>query len=112
MPGPGGEQGTPNGVVFSGSINFAITQIDSRLEDRQSLYQDVLREEPPEAVLRPTSKLPPLPARLARRGESEWGLRVEFLARMMFSALVDAELSAGAWRPRTGTHRAAVSRAS
>jgi CRISPR-associated endonuclease/helicase Cas3 len=73
------------------SLPDGMAEIDSRLEDKQSLYQDVLREDPPQAVLRPTSKLPPLPARLVRPGESEWVLRVDFLARMVFSALVDAD---------------------
>jgi CRISPR-associated endonuclease/helicase Cas3 len=73
------------------SLPEGMAEIDSRLDDKRDLYERVLREEPPAGVLRPTSKLPPLPARLAKPDESEWGLRVDFLARMVFSALVDAD---------------------
>jgi hypothetical protein len=38
-------------------------ELDGRLRDKANLYADVLREQPPDSILQPVRKVPPLPSR-------------------------------------------------
>lgn len=73
------------------TLTEGMAEIDARLAAKEDLYQNVLGQGPPADILRPVRKVPPLPARLTNPGEREWSLRLDFLTRMVFSAMVDAD---------------------
>lgn len=66
-------------------------ELRARLDDRKKLLQDILTLGLPPEVLRPIRRLPPLPPSLKNCSHSERRLRAEFLVRMIFSSLVDAD---------------------
>jgi CRISPR-associated endonuclease/helicase Cas3 len=73
------------------SLPEGVAELDSRLCDKADLYDDVLREQPPSGILRPVRNVPPLPSRLGQPNDSEWNLRLDFLIRLVFSAMIDAD---------------------
>jgi CRISPR-associated endonuclease/helicase Cas3 len=71
--------------------------LKARLEDRRALYERLKQHVLPGDLLRP--RFPPVPSRIANSSGRETRLRCEFLVRMVFSALIDADRldTAEAW---------------
>jgi len=61
----------------------------ARLEDRQVLYNRVVQQAPPTELL--NRRFPQPPTRVIEANGRERRLRCEFLVRMVFSALIDAD---------------------
>ena len=66
-------------------------ELDNRLKDKESLYYEVLNLKLPGRIVAPIQKVPPLPERLRAADDQERKRRTEFLVRMIFSVLVDAD---------------------
>ena len=66
-------------------------ELRSRLDANARLNEEVLVQRPPPDILSPIRKLPALPGAMRGVEDAERRLRAEFLVRMVFSSLVDAD---------------------